>query len=67
MYVHIKLGELLDQRGISQRELSRETSIRLASINEMINNQTSRVSLNNLAKLCEYFNCEVGDILETKK
>ncbi|MCR8938779.1 helix-turn-helix transcriptional regulator [Brevibacillus laterosporus] len=64
MKVHIKLGVLLKERGISQRELSRLTGIRVSSINEMCNNETVRLPLDNLAKICEVLGVEITDILE---
>ncbi|ATO51018.1 helix-turn-helix transcriptional regulator [Brevibacillus laterosporus] len=64
MKVHIKLGALLKERGISQRELARLTGIRVSSINEMCNNETLRLPLDNLAKICEVLGVEITDILE---
>lgn len=51
---------------MSQHELSRLTGIRQPSINEMCRNQTSRLPLANLSKICEILNCNITDILELK-
>lgn len=67
MKVRIKLGQLLDRRDITQRALSRLTGIRHVSINEMCNNQTQRLPLDSLAKICEALNCEITDVLELEK
>lgn len=67
LQVVVKLNQLLNDRCISQRELSRLTGIRQASINELCNNQTQRLPLQNLAILCETLNCEITDILELVK
>lgn len=64
MKIHIKLNELLDKQNISQHELSRLTGIRQPSINEMCNNQTKRLPLDNLAKICKVLECDISDILE---
>lgn len=64
MKIIIKLDELLTEREMSQHELSRLTGIRQASINEMCRNQTVRLPLKNLAKICDVLNCEITDILE---
>ncbi|MCR8983095.1 helix-turn-helix domain-containing protein [Brevibacillus laterosporus] len=64
MKIHIKLADLLKERGISQRELSRLTGIRVSSINEMCNNETVRMPLDNLAKICEVLGVEITDVLE---
>ena len=63
MKVIITLSDLLDQRDMSQHELARLTGIRQPSINEMCRNQTIRLPLENLAKICEVLNCEINDIL----
>lgn len=67
MQIYIKLNNLLEDRGISHRELSRMTGIRHPSISEMCNNQTRRLPLENLAKICEILDCEITDILELVK
>lgn len=67
MKVIIILADLLVARNMSQHELSRRTGIRQPSINEMCRNQTSRLPLDNLAKICEVLDCEITDILELKK
>lgn len=67
MKIYIKLDEILTQRNISQHELSRMAGIRQPSINEMCRNQTVRLPLDNLAKICDVLNCEITDILELQK
>jgi len=64
MKVTIRLAELLGKQNMSQRELARKTGIRLASVNEMCNNETSRLPLDNLAKICEVLDCGILDVLE---
>lgn len=64
MKIHITLNELLDKQDISQHELSRLTGIRQPSINEMCNNQTKRLPLDNLAKICEVLECDITDVLK---
>lgn len=67
MKVVIKLDSLLQEKGISHRELARMTDIRHPSISEMCNNETKRLPLDNLAKICEVLECDITDILELKK
>jgi putative transcriptional regulator len=64
MRVKIKLAQLLERRNLGQRELARKTGIRLASINEMCQNEVIRLPLANLAKICEALNCDIPDVLE---
>lgn len=64
MKIVIKLDQLLNEHGMSQHELSRLTGIRQPSINEMCRNQTQRLPLDNLAKICEVLECDISDVLE---
>ena len=67
MKIDIKLYDLLIERNMSQHELSRLTGIRQPSINEMCNNSTKRIPLDNLAKICEELNCEIQDVLTLQR
>jgi putative transcriptional regulator len=67
MPVIFKLDNLLKERGISRRELSRLTEIRPQTINDMCNNKTIHLPLENIAKICEVLECEISEILEHKK
>ena len=67
MKVVITLDDYLNKIGMSQRELAKLTEIRQSSINEMCRNQTARLPLDNLAKICEILNCEITDILRLEK
>jgi putative transcriptional regulator len=67
MKVIFQLDKALDKANMTQRELSRQTGIRIPSINEMYHNQTVRLPLENLAKICEVLDCEITDILKLEK
>ncbi|ARF67198.1 transcriptional regulator [Paenibacillus larvae subsp. pulvifaciens] len=62
--VRFRLADLLKDRGISNRELSRLTGIRHPSINEMCLNVTQRLPLGNLAAICEVLGVGITDVLE---
>lgn len=67
MRVVIQLSKVLEKSNMTQRELSRLTGIRVPSINEMYHNQTVRMPLDNLAKICEVLDCDISDILKLEK
>ncbi|MBD1379235.1 helix-turn-helix domain-containing protein [Metabacillus arenae] len=67
MKIVIHLDNMLEKNNMTQRELARKTGIRVPSINEMYHNQTIRLPLDNLAKICEALQCEITDILELVK
>lgn len=66
MKVIINLDKLLDNRNMSQHELSRQSGVRQATINAMCRNESKRIPLDNLANICEVLNCDISDILELK-
>lgn len=67
MRINIILDKQLTKRGISQHELSRMTGIRQPTINDMSNNKTKYLPLDNLAKICQSLECEITDIIELKE
>lgn len=68
--IKLRLRELLVQREeresrrIRLSEIAQATGISTNTLTPMINNQTDRVSLDALAKLCDYFKCAPTDLLE---
>jgi putative transcriptional regulator len=62
--VIFKLNKLLEKHNIGQRELSRETGIRQATISDYVNNKAKHISVENLNILCEFFKCKTEDIIE---
>ncbi|MCR8843099.1 helix-turn-helix transcriptional regulator [Paenibacillus sp. SC116] len=64
MEIRINLEALLDERKVSQRELARMINVRSASINDMCQNKTIRMPLDNLASICEVLDVSISDVLE---
>ena len=67
MIVCLKLHQLLEERGISARELSRMTGIRHPSISAMCNNTIKHMPLKALASICDKLDCEIQDVLVLQK
>ena len=65
--VEIKLGALLAEHGISKNRICKYCDMQRTQLNRYINNEMERVDLAVLARLCEYLECNVSDILEYKK
>lgn len=65
--VTLTLSEILKEKGISQRELSRRTGIKQPTISKMCNDTLQHFPLESLDLICETLNCEIGDILKYKK
>lgn len=62
--IKIKLSGLLGSIRMSQKDLSKATGIRAATINSLYNEKASEISFKNLVALCEVLNCKVSDLLE---
>lgn len=65
-----QLRILLAQKGhqegrtISLREVVRATGVPISTVMGMANNTIKRIPVEELNDLCDYFNCDVGDILK---
>ncbi len=62
--IQIKLSTILGSKRISQAELSRQTGIRPATINDMYHEMCERVNLANIDRICEYLGCDISDLFE---
>ena len=62
--IRILLSTRLGERRWTQADLSRQTGIRAATINEMYHEMSEKISLENLDKICKALNCRVEDILK---
>jgi len=67
--IKLRLRELLterenrENRRIRLAEVAQATGISTSTLTPMINNQSDRVSLQALAKLCDYLHCTPADLL----
>ena len=57
------LKKLIEEKGVTQRELSAETGISTSTITRLNNNFFNRIDLPTLIKLAEYFDIQSGDEL----
>lgn len=59
-----KLGDILRERGISINKLMRDTNTDFKVLKRLINGDSARIDIGVLARLCNYLNCSVSDIVE---
>lgn len=65
-----KLSLLVAARQIEQgqrpgiRTIAADSGASVSTVQRLMNNSIKRVPLDDLAMLCKYFRCQVGDILE---
>lgn len=59
----VMLSKILDDKGISQNQMAKDTGISIATLRNLNHNRTSRISFDILEKICGYLNCGIEDIL----
>ncbi|MGL5480223.1 MAG: helix-turn-helix domain-containing protein [Clostridium sp.] len=62
--VEMKLHLLMAKHRITQKELSEQTGIRQATISAYVNDTNKHIVKEHIDILCNYFNCELDDIIE---
>lgn len=62
--IRIKLSDLLGQHKMTQAALSRATKIRPATISKMYYEESKRLDISQLNRICNVFNCEISDLIE---
>lgn len=63
-YYLFKLNSLLAKNNISLNKLMRDTNTDFKVIKRLIKGNLVRIDIFVLARLCNYLNCEIYDILE---
>lgn len=65
--VKILLGQLLDEKRISQNQLAKDTGISVSTLRNLAHNRTTRISFDILEKICRYLGCGIQDVLSLEK
>ena len=62
----IRIGYImLDKKIKTVAELSRQTGINKNTINKLVNeNKPETLTLENILKLCDFFDCKLSDLIE---
>lgn len=66
-HIHIKIMELLQERGISKNQICKDLNIPRGNFNRYCRDEFQRIDANLLLKLCKYFNCGIEELLEIKQ
>lgn len=59
----VSAKELRDKRTLGIRTIADEAGTSVSTVQRLMNNSMRRVPLDDLARLCRYLQCSVGDIL----
>jgi len=60
--IHLKVQELIDKKGWTQKQLAEETGLRRAAISELCNNMRTSINKEHLERISEIL--ELKDISE---
>lgn len=66
-YYYFKLGKLLQDKNISINKLMRDTETDFKVLKRLMTGDLVRIDIFVLARLCNYLNCDMEDIIEYKK
>ncbi len=61
--INIKLRSLLEQRNMTQSELSKRTGIRPSTISDLCNNNADFIKIDFLNRILNVLKCGLNDIL----
>lgn len=61
--IKFNIKTLRDQHNMSQKELIEKTGIRAATMSNFENSNTVSITMEQLDKLCEAFNCQPSDVM----
>lgn len=64
--LHIRIVELLQERGISKTKICKDLDFQRGNFNRYCRDDFQRVDANLIIKLCKYFDCTVGELLEIR-
>lgn len=66
-YIHIRINELLDEKGISKNRICKDLDIPRPNFNRYCRDEFQRIDSNLVLKLCDYLQCELSDLLEIRE
>jgi putative transcriptional regulator len=65
--IKCRLKVLLAEHDMTQKELAEKTGIRATTVSDMCNNKSKHIPLDTLDILCNFFDCNLSDILIHEK
>ncbi|MDF9845539.1 MULTISPECIES: helix-turn-helix transcriptional regulator [unclassified Paenibacillus] len=63
MKLKIRLKDILDQRGMSQRQLARQMNLRPSTINHLCSDSVDRVYIRTLEAICEALDISIHELI----
>lgn len=66
-HLHIRLGELLEENGLSKNKFSQRAEMQRTQLNKYINDEVALLSVDVLERICSVLDFQISDLLEFKK
>lgn len=66
-YLHIRLEELFQEKGLSRTKVCKDLDLQRTNLNRYYRDQFQRIDASLVVRLCEYLDCEVGDLFELRE
>lgn len=63
MSIKFHISDWLGKKKMTQKELSKLTGIRPATVSALYHGNVKRIDVDHLGKMCEVFDCQPGDLL----
>ena len=62
-HIHMRIVELLEERGISKNQICKDLDIPRGNFNRYCRDDFQRIDANLIIKLCGYFECGINDLM----
>lgn len=59
----MRIVEMLTERGISKNQICKDLDIPRGNFNRYCRDEFQRIDANLVVKLCDYFDCDISDLL----
>lgn len=66
-YLHMRLEELLKENGYTKKKVCSALDIERTNFNRYYRDEFQRIDANFILKLCDFFDCEPGDLFEIRE
>lgn len=63
-HIHLRINELLLERGISKNQICKDLDLPRGNFNRYCRDEFKRIDANLILKLCHYFNCKIDELIE---
>lgn len=62
-HIHMRIEELLRERGISKNQICKDLDIPRGNFNRYCRDEFQRIDANLVVKLCGYFECGIEELM----